>query len=115
MKMRTSHKLKELESAAGWWVLGVVIGGLSGDAAGALTELYPLLLAASLGGALATIVAAAVLCRKVAPIDEREFHAQDALIGEMADQLTELESVVRSTRFQEQVSSPPLPGFDRLQ
>jgi hypothetical protein len=115
VKIGTSCELKELRAAVGWWVLGVVIGGLSGDAAGALTELYPLLLAASLGGALATIVAAAVLCREQAPIDEREFRAQDALIGEMADQLTELEAVVRSLRFQEQVSTPPLPGFDRLQ
>jgi hypothetical protein len=115
VKIGTSCKLKELRAAVGWWVLGVVIGGLSGDAAGVLTEFYPLLIAVSLGGALAAIVAAAVLCQRHAPIDERAFRAQDALIGEMADQLTELEAVVQSMRFQEPVSSPPLPGFDRLQ
>jgi hypothetical protein len=49
---------KELKTAAGWWVLGVVIGGLSSDAAGALVGLWPLLLAASLGGALAALAAA---------------------------------------------------------
>jgi hypothetical protein len=110
--LRTSVGLKDV---AGWWVLGVLIGGLSGAAAGALTEFYPLVLAATLGGALAAIVASAVRSRKVAPIDPQEFRAQDALIGDLVDQLTELEAVVQSMRYQEQVPSPPLPGFDRLQ
>lgn len=97
-------------------MLGVVIGGLSGDAAGALAGLWPLLLAASLGGALAALVAAAVLCRGVSGIDASAFLAQEELLVELADQLDELEADVRSPRDREKVSTlVSLPGLERIQ
>lgn len=106
---------KELKAAAGWWVLGVVIGGLSGDAAGVLAGLWPLLLAASLGGALAALGAAAVLCRGQTGIEPAAFLAQEALIAEVADDLAELQADVRAERYQEKAAPPMhLPGLERI-
>src|SRR5262245_28318892 len=106
---------KDLKTAVGWWVLGVVIGGLSAHVSGPMAGTLSPLLAASLGGALGALVAAFLVCRRQPTIDAQEFRAQEALIGEMVDQLTELETDVRSLRFQEKVSSPTIPGLDRLQ
>jgi hypothetical protein len=105
---------KELKAAAGWWVLGVVIGGLSGDATGALAGLWPLLLAASLGGALAALAAAAVLSRGQSGVDAKAFQAQEEWIGELADQFSELEADVRP-RHRESVTMPLPPGMERVQ
>jgi hypothetical protein len=106
---------KELESAVGWWVLGVVIGGLSGDAAGALAGAWPLLLAVCLGSALGALAAAFLLCRRQPTIDAHEFRAQEELIGEMVDQLIGLDTDVRSLKYQKVGSAMHLPGLDRLQ
>ena len=57
-------RTKELKAALEWWFLGVVIGGLSGNATGAFAGVYPVLLAASLGGAGAALAAAVVHCRE---------------------------------------------------
>lgn len=105
---------KEMKAAAGWWVLGVVIGGLSGNAAGAQAGLWPLLLAASLGGALAALVAAAVLCRGQRGVDAKAFRAQEEWIEEIEGQLTELEADVRP-RHRESVTMPLPPGMERVQ
>jgi hypothetical protein len=103
-----------LKAAAGWWVLGVVLGGLSGNAAGALAGLWPLLLAASLGGALAALAAAAVICRWKTGVEPAAFLAQEEWIGELADQLDKLEAEVRP-RHRESVIMPLPPGMERVQ
>src|SRR5262245_57577798 len=105
---------KDLKSAVGWWVLGVVIGGLSAHVIEPLPGALSLLLAASLGGAFVTLVAAFLLCRRQPSIDADEFRAQEDLIGGMLDQLIGLDTDVHSLKYQKKGSAAmDLPGLDR--
>lgn len=111
--MGTATSLKD---AAGWWVLGVVIGVLSGDAVGALAGFWPLFMAASLGGALGALVAAAVFWKGQAEVDAKAFRAQEELIGELADEIARLQEDAWSILDREKASlSTHLPGLGRIQ
>src|SRR5689334_1356128 len=106
---------KELKYAVGWWVLGVVVGALSARVIGPMLGALSLLLAASLGGALVALVVAFLSCRRQPTIDAKEFRAQEALIGEMVDQLIGLDADVRSLKYQKKGSAAMhLPGLNRL-
>jgi hypothetical protein len=110
-----ARRLITLTDAAGWWVLGVVIGGLSGDAVGAFAGMLPLLLVAGLGGALAALVAAATLCRWQTGVDSTIVRAQEAWLMEMENEVSELGAEVRSRRYQKKGSTPtPKRGMERL-
>ena len=116
IKVMAMRRMKELKAAVEWWLLGVVIGGLSGNATGAFAGVYPLLLAASLGGALAALAAAAVLYREKSRGEGRAARDQDDLIGQMADKLIGLEADVQSLRDHKKASTRTyLPGLHRIQ
>jgi hypothetical protein len=110
-----TYRYKDLKNAVGWWVLGVAIGGLSSHVSGPQAGTLSLLLAASLGGALGVLAAAAVVCWGPAGTEASAFLAQEELIDEIADDLAVLREDVLASRLQEEASTPHLPGFDRIQ
>jgi hypothetical protein len=86
------------------------VRGITINGAGTYAKAQPL------NGPLAALAAAAVLCRGKPGVDAEAFHAQEELIGELADEFTELEAEVRSRRYQDKVPTPMhLPILERIQ